>query len=213
MTHLIGTTTLNISFATYILLYMPQVLLNLKRKSTDGLSFLMHSILVIGYIADMIYGFGRHMQWQYRAVTLVGLICLALQHFQIGYYQKITRRYIFVTLALVLWLALSIYAIQATLPTAIYIDAGLIAWATGVVYTLPQIWKNHRFASCLGVSLTFVWLDIMCSTCDTISAWSLGWDYPSKLGSPLELLFGIFLLIQLYYYKSKRDAPTLSLSA
>ncbi|PHQ80706.1 MAG: hypothetical protein COB66_04115 [Coxiella sp. (in: Bacteria)] len=206
MQQLIGNIALNISFLVYLVLYLPQVIHNLRRRSTEGLSFLMHIILVIGYTADMMYGFGRHMQWQYRVVSIVGLICLTVQHIQIGAYQKkLTANYVLATLLIVGWLGYALYAmLTPNLPARIYIDAGLVAWGTGVVYTLPQIWKNYRFASSMGVSILFIYFDIISSSCDTISAWCLNWDYPSKFGSPIECVLGLFLLIQVYFYYQKR---------
>lgn len=203
MQTIIGNIALNISFLVYLVLYLPQVIHNLRRGSTHGLSFMMHTILVVGYLTDLMYGVGRDMQWQYRIVDIAGLICLGIQHVQIGYYEKINKQYIGVTVLLLSLLMYVLYGITHALPVAIYDHAGVIAWGTGVVYTLPQMWKNYRFASVMGVSTLFVLFDILCSSCDTISAWCLNWDYPSKFGSPMECLLGIFLLVQLYAYKRK----------
>ena len=206
MQTLIGNIALNISFLVYLVLYLPQVIHNLRRGSTQGLSFIMHTILVVGYLADLMYGFGRDMQWQYRIVDIAGLICLTIQHVQIGYYEKLNKHYISVTVILLGFLGYVLYAMTHALPTYIYDHAGVIAWGTGVVYTLPQMWKNYRFASVMGVSTLFVIFDILCSSCDTISAWCLDWDYPSKFGSPMECVLGIFLLVQLYAYKKRQFA-------
>ena len=202
MQQLIGNIALNISFAIYLVLYLPQVIHNFRRRSTDGLSFLMHVILVIGYTADMMYGFGRHMQLQYCLVSIIGLVCLGVQHFQIGYYDKFSANYVAASLLLVAWLGYALYAIIGpVLPAHDYINAGYVAWATGVLYTFPQIWKNYRFASTMGVSLLFIVFDIISSSCDSVSAWCLHWDLPSKIGSPIECLLGFVLLIQVYYFK------------
>lgn len=199
----IGHIALNISFLIYVVLYLPQVLYNLKRRSTDGLSFLMHAILVVGYLTDLMYGFGRHMPWQYRLVDLIGLTCLTLQHIQFGLYSKPNKGYWLTTIALLGLFVGVLYSIWFPLSATIYIQAGTVAWATGVFYTLPQIWKNYRFSSALGVSVVFIYFDIISSLCDSISAWTLGWDFPSKLGSPIEVILGCFLLCQFYAYRSK----------
>lgn len=205
MRHLIGTITLNLSFFTYLVLYLPQVIHNLRRKSTEGLSFLMHVFLVIGYMADVMYGFGRHMQLQYRLVSIIGLICLAVQHFQFGYYHKPTWKYISVTFLLFSYMGYVLYSLLGpVMPAQDYIDAGYIAWGVGVVYTLPQVWKNYRFSSTLGVSILFIVFDILSSTCDSISAWCLHWDLPSRMGSPIEAALGVLLLVQTVYFSQKR---------
>jgi hypothetical protein len=41
--------------------------------------------------------------------------------------------------------------------------------------------------------------------CDSISAWTLNWGFPSKIGSPIGLLFGIVLLWQGYAYKDQKN--------
>ena len=205
MQHLIGNIALNISFAIYMVLYLPQVIYNFRRRSTEGLSFLMHVILMIGYIADMMYGFGRHMQLQYCLVSLIGLGCLSIQHIQIAFYEKPTLSYWFATTLVLGWLGYALYSITAvTLPAHDYINAGYVAWMTSVCYTLPQIWKNSRHASAIGVSVIFVTFDIITSSCDSISAWCLQWDMPSKLGSPIECILGLVLLIQVFYFKYYR---------
>src|SRR3989338_11149191 len=84
--HVIGEITLSLSTLIYFFWFLPQIYLNFKRKNTDGLSLWMHGLLLLGYSADLLYGFGRHMQWQYRLVTIVGLICLFVQHIQFGKY-------------------------------------------------------------------------------------------------------------------------------
>ncbi len=204
MLKILGQISLNISFLIYVLLYLPQVLHNLRRHSVDGLSFLMHIFLVIAYIADVMYGFGRHMQWQYQMVSVVGLLCLVVQHVQFGCYQQISAFYLTVTAFLMVSLSFALYAIiLAQFPVSVYIAAGNVAWLTGVIYTMPQIWKNYRFGSAMGVSVGFIALDILSSSCDVVSSWCLNWDYPSKLGSPLEVMFGVFLLWQFLRYKNR----------
>ncbi len=204
MEHLIGVIALNITFAVYLVLYLPQVSYNLKRRSVDGLSFLMHTLLLIGYSADMMYGFGRHMQWQYRAISVVGFIVLMMQHFQFGYFKKITRTYIIITIALVLWLAFVVLSIiKFQLPVNAYIRAGMLAWLVGIIYLMPQLWKNYCFSSAAGVSLTFIYLELITTSCDSIAAWCLHWDYPSRFGSPIEFILGAFLLIQCYFYQKQ----------
>lgn len=201
MQSLIGHVTLNISVLIYVVLYLPQVLRNLKRKSTDGVSYLMHLILMVGYLSDLLYGIGRHMQWQYILVSVTGLICLSLQHIQFGRYGGLTKSFLFGTVIVVSCLLFVVVALSYALPARVYIQAGVIAWITGIVYTLPQIWKNYRFSAAWGVSIVFVYLDILCSSCDTASAWTLGWDYPSKIGSPIELVLGCCLLAQVMYLR------------
>src|SRR5438445_7099169 len=84
--HTVGEITVNISSLIYFVWFVPQIWLNYRRKNTDGLSLWMHGLLLLGYSADLLYGFGRDMQWQYRMVTIVGLFFLFIQHYQFGRY-------------------------------------------------------------------------------------------------------------------------------
>lgn len=207
MQSMIGHISLNISFLIYVVLYLPQVLRNLRRKSTDGVSYVMHLILMVGYISDMLYGFGRHMPWQYCLVDVAGLSCLSLQHIQFGRYGGLTKPFLSGTVLVVSCFAFAMFALICRLPSTIYIQSGVIAWATGIFCTLPQIWKQYRFSAAWGVSMVFICFDILCSACDTISAWTLNWDYPSKIGSPIELILGCCLLAQVIYLRRAKKAP------
>lgn len=206
MQRLIGNIALDFSFVIYLFLYLPQIIYNLRYKRTEGLSFLMHLVLLLGYISDLMYGFGRHMQWQYRLVSLTGLTFLGIQHIQIGWYQKVTVNYLIATVVIVGWLAYVLYAIFGTqLSPRDYINAGYIAWLAWVIYILPQLFKNYRLASTVGMSIAFVFMDVLASSSDTISAWCLNWDLPSKLSGPAEAVFGLLLLAQAYYFRRNQE--------
>lgn len=206
----IGHIALNISFLVYIVLYLPQVLRNLKRKSTEGVSYVMHLILMVGYIADMLYGFGRHMPLQYCLVDVAGLICLSMQHVQFARYGGVTPNFLLGSALVIGWFTFAVYAIFHHFPSSLYIHAGVIAWGTGVFCTLPQIWQHYRFSSAWGVSVVFVYFDLLCSACDSVSAWTLNWDYPSKIGSPLEFILGCVLLYQIVWYRRRHLANSTS---
>lgn len=202
----LGELTLNLSFVLYCVWFFPQLLLNAKRQDTRGLSYLMHALLFVGYFADLMYGFGRHMQWQYRAVTVIGLCCLALQHYQIARYGLRARYekqwfYAF-TLAMVALLVFAILQITIIGHSKTYYDiAGLVSGACWFLFSLPQIVVNFRHRSTQGLSISFVVISLLICIFDNISAWALGWDYPSKIGLPLTLLKKGLLLGQMVYYR------------
>jgi uncharacterized protein with PQ loop repeat len=206
----IGNISLNISFIIYLLWFMPQVWLNFKRKDTEGLSMLMHGILCIGYLCDLIYGFGRDMQWQYRTVTIVGLISLAVQHYQIGRYglhrrsEKLT--YLALNIIYSVLFITSIYVINFSHFDKQILDLmGMCANACWLSYVIPQIIKNYNNQSTLGLSAIFVCFSIFLNVCDTTSAWMLGWDYPSKIGPTLSLIQNFILLWQVKYYAKQHN--------
>ena len=85
--HIVGEVSLSLSASIYLIWLLPQLWHNHWRKSTKGFSFAFHSLLFIGYCFDLMYGFGLHMEWQYRLVTIVGLCSLFIQHLQFGFYN------------------------------------------------------------------------------------------------------------------------------
>jgi hypothetical protein len=201
----IGYITLNISFVCYLSLLVPQLIHNWKYRSTQHLSLSMHYVMTACYILDFLYGMGRDMQWQYKTVTIVGTLCLAIQHIQIYQYSAFNvqqrRRYIFYTGLLLSLLTGSIYGLVALeLPSTVWIWAGGAAQAGALIFVIPQIIKNHTIQSTAGINLYFVLLLIFLSICDSISAWSLGWDWPSRYGAPVSIAIRLILLYQFFKY-------------
>lgn len=207
--NLIGHITLNVSMTIYLVWFAPQVILNFKRKDTEGLSMLMHGILCIGYLSDLMYGFGLGMQWQYRTVTIVGLCSLALQHYQFGRYglHRATEKYTYIALNFVyaFLLAYAIYAIKIIHHSRNFYDfAGMLSNACWLSYMLPQIIKNYVNKSTVGLSHYFVFIALFLNLCDSTSAWTLGWDYPSKIGPAVAFFGNITLLSQVLYYGKRQ---------
>ncbi len=210
----LGTITLNISFCIYLIWFIPQITLNFKRKSTDGLSLLMHSILCLGYLCDLLYGFGQNMQWQYRMVTLIGLASLAIQHYQFARYglkHIIEKRYYFAFSGLYcVFICYALFTlIFKNINKELYTIAGLLAHLCWFTYAMPQIIRNQTRKSAIGLSPVFVLFAIFLNICDMTSAWSLGWPYPSKIGPAFSLLLNMTLLLQIYGYR-KFDGMGLS---
>ncbi|PIZ03407.1 MAG: hypothetical protein COY58_09605 [Gammaproteobacteria bacterium CG_4_10_14_0_8_um_filter_38_16] len=206
--HFIGEITLTISSVIYFTWFLPQIYLNFKRKSTDGFSLWMHGLLLLGYSADLLYGFGRDMQWQYRMVTIVGLVCLFVQHFQFARYGLKTKAAVmnFVLLSMLVVIVFSYAILNFTLlhhGKKYYDIAGLISDSCWATYMFPQIIKNFRLKSTKGLSGWFVAISIVLSFFDMTSALMLHWDWPSLLGSSITVLKKSILVFQIFYYKNK----------
>ena len=206
--HSLGEVTLSLSVFIYLIWFTPQLLLTLKNKDTGNLSLFMHGFLFVGYTADLIYGFGRHMEWQYRLVTMIGLASLLVQHFQFWIYglHKRSEKYSFFTISafIVFMLAFAIYSLFFSSHTKIYYDSfGMVSNVCWFSFMIPQILKNYRNKSTAGLSLEFVLISILISVLDIISTWALGWDFPSKIGTPLSFLKKLILLYQFKLYNSQ----------
>lgn len=201
----VGYLTLNISFFVYLIFYCPQLIHNLKQKNIRELSLLMHFILCIATIADLIYGFVRDMQWQYRIVTIVSLVWLTIQHLQICYAIR-NRQTLLMSFVLGVALIFSMFGIYFKfLSKELAIVAGGVAQVGIFIFALPQIIKNYRDGTAIGVSIYFVFLTVILNTLDAISAWTLNWDWPSKFGSPLALVLALVLLRQFWLYNKPKE--------
>ena len=210
--HLLGLITLNLSTAIYFIWFIPQLKLTFKRKSISGLSLLMHSILMVGYLTDLMYGFGRGLPIQYRLVTLVGLGSLLIEHYQFARYGLTTliekRFYMVISIGFILLSIGIIDSLFINIPSKTYYNiAGFISMTCWLIFMWPQIIKNYVNQSSSGLSVGFVWLSVLAGICDIISAYTLNWAMPSKIGAPLGLIKKTILLGQCYYYKV--DATTL----
>jgi uncharacterized protein with PQ loop repeat len=204
--HQLGEITLSISSVIYFIWFLPQIYLNFKRKNTEGLSLWMHGLLLLGYSADLLYGFGRHMQWQYRMVTVVGLFFLFLQHIQFATYGLRSKaekiNYVFVT---VLAVGIFLYAVLNFTylhhGKKYYDIAGFISDICWAIYLFPQMIKNYQKKSTKGLSVWFVILSIVLSFLDITSTFALHWDWPSVVSESVTLLKKSILIFQILYYR------------
>jgi uncharacterized protein with PQ loop repeat len=206
--HSLGEITLSLSTGIYFIWFIPLIWNNFKRKDTAGLSYWMHGLLLFGYIADLMYGFGQNMEWQYRLVTFLGLISLGIQHAQIIRYGLHSRQdainiliISILAVGLLIYAGFNIFIIQRSL--AFYNMTGFISTLCWFSYMLPQIIKNFIRQSTAGLSVSFVVLSILISLLDITSTITLKWAWPSLLESPLTLVKKLTLLAQVYYYDRK----------
>lgn len=206
--HFIGEMTLSISTIIYIIWFLPQLWMNYQRKSTQGLSLWMHGLLFLGYSADLLYGFGRHMPWQYRLVTLSGLFFLFLQHLQFAKYGLRTQiekmNYAVLSFFVMIFLLFAIFNFAVTQHTKAYYDTvGYFEDVCFWLYAFPQMIKNFRQKSTAGLSSWFVIFAVVLSGLDLISALTLHWDLPSILNPAVEIFKKSILVFQIFYYTQR----------
>ena len=205
----LGHLSLNISTWVYLIWFIPQLYLNFKRHDTRGLSLHMHGILSLGYLCDWCYGGGLAMPWQYRFVTLVGLISLAIQHYQWGCYGLHTRwdrrAYLFWSFVFLIFIFIYVCLTLGFIKISHvnYDRIGMVSNICWFTYMLPQIIKNYVNHSTKGLSFYFVLIALFLNLCDATSAWTLGWDYPSKIGAGIAFFKNGILLAQIFYLKNK----------
>ncbi len=205
--HIIGEIALNLSSLIYFIWFIPQLMLTFKQRRTSALSLWMHSLLVLGYVADLVYGYGQYLPFQYKAVTWSGLLMLAIEHYQFWSYSQWQRKekIIFqaLTLGLVLLFLSGVYQITLTTRDAQFYNAvGVFSWVCWLSFMWPQVVKNFSNRSAAGVSMQTVLLSLLSSVGDIISAFALAWAWPSKWGALLGVVPKLLLLMQCYYYRS-----------
>lgn len=202
----LGYFTLRISCIVYLLFLIPQIILNIQRKSVQGLSFTMHSILLIAYICDLGYGIGKQMQLEYIAVSIIGCICLIIQHCQFYILSEILPKYykLITTITCILGLiVISTVIWKASI--IVYTVLGFISMIGWLTYTIPQIIKNTNLNNTQALSIMFILFGLTASCCDSISAYILDWGLPNKIGSPVSLCLKLILLIQILLYKFRHN--------
>jgi uncharacterized protein with PQ loop repeat len=190
---MLASITINLSFILYLIFYLPQILHNQRRDNIQHLSINMHALLYCGYIADLMYGFAMHYPWQYKTVSLVGSICLSIQHYQILKYHKFSN----------LPLKLLSFCIIILITGRYYklvnvIWLGSLAHLCFVSYMLPQIIKNYQNkAHTRSTNKFYLILSMIISILDTISAYLLNWALPNKIAAPVSLSLKLILFKQI----------------
>lgn len=198
---IIGKISLNCSFILYLLMYLPQIYHNYKSPHIASYSLGMHYILYSSLWLDLIYGFSSELPWQYKSVSVIGVILLTIQHLQLtASFLHEQKRYwlTFNLLYLVILSSLIVcfFNTNATLNTLQIAIIGYTSRLGFIVYTLPQIIKNKRSISAQAISITYVFISLTLAWLDTISAWCLDWGWPNKLASPLTIILLLILLKQ-----------------
>lgn len=203
---LVGSITLNISFVLYLILYLPQIIHNRKSSNLSQLSLSLHLLLFSSYLFDLCYGFSRHLPWQYKTVSVIGLALICVQHSQLTFFflknKHIASARISTAFLLLTAFGLLYFFNQ---PSAYFSPAmiamfGVIARVSGLLYSLPQIIKNQRLKSANALSFQFLCINLSIALLDTISSWSLDWGWPNKLGSPITILLMLIMLGQIKKY-------------
>ena len=201
MISVIGNTALNIAFILYLIHYFPQLIHNQKNEKLKNLSLHFHGFLAACYLSDLSYGFGLAMPWQYRLVSIIGSICLMIQHIQLRKIHANTRCYKGYTVSLSVMVLVVFYGITCQLSHSFYISMGYISQISAATFFIPQIIKNQKNHISNALSITYLLLDLCCYFCDIIAAFSLNWPTPSKIGALINLMAISILLAQRLTFK------------
>ena len=192
----IASLSLNLSLVIYLTNYIPQLLHNHRSTHISNLSSYFHALLFISYFADLLYGFGCQLPWQYKLVSISGVFYLYFQHRQLKPFLD-SRVLLWTNIILFFLMALFIifYVIDKSFLFTLF---GYIAEAAGVACALPQIIKNIGTAAALSLSASYLGLKLISEICDNISAHLLSWPLPSKIGAAISMILCLVMIHQLY---------------
>ncbi len=202
----LGFISLNISFFLYFFVFVPQIFHNRHTQHIANLSLTLHFLLFFTYLLDLFYGFAYSLQWQYKTVSCVCLFLIFIQHGQLVRFQFQHQQYKLVIANISLFI-ISIFSLfyffiflHHTLSTTQTASIGYISRVSYVIYSTPQILKNFKLKSTNAINLTFIYLNIILTLLDTLSAWCLDWGWPNKLAAPVMTGMMLVLLLQTHFY-------------
>ncbi len=201
----IGQLSLSISFIFYCIYFFPQIWHNRKSENAAKISYWLQLIYVLGYSTDWLYGAAAHLQWQYRLVTLIGLVFLCYQQWQMRsnkYSYLLTLSA--VTLMIVLSLTLSFLPIKELLPVN---ELGTISMLCAIFSFAPQLVRNYKQKNGQAISHVFIAFTLICAVLDMISAIYLHWPWPSLVSPPALFVLHIACWIQQKSYRGEQ--PTI----
>ena len=211
--HNIGHVALSASFCFYCIYFLPQIWHNAKAANAQSLSRFLHLLFVFGAACDWVYGAGHHLPWQYRLVTFIFLSLLLVQHIQIrpdGKYPLKDKRYLITSAVVLLTYAAAflLATVAAHYPTSTLNAFGFISSTCWMAAFIPQLVKNYRRRSGLGISHLFIAITFVTAGLDFIAAVYLRWPLPSLVAPPILAALHALCWLQQRYYRSKARSPS-----
>jgi uncharacterized protein with PQ loop repeat len=192
--HTIGQLSLSFSFVIYCVYFLPQIWHNRKTENARSISYGLQLIYVLAYSADWLYGAAAQLEWQYRCVTLIGILALSYQQWQMRpAIDDRDHRYKWCTLAVITMitcsLLLSLFAKQLHFPIN---GLGLLSMLGAVFAFVPQLFANYRKKTGQAISHAFIAITLVCASLDMISAICLNWPWPSWVSPPALFTLHVF---------------------
>ena len=203
----IGYLSLNISFVVYMIVYIPQIIHNRNSQNIANLSIWLHLSLYSCYFLDLLYGFASNFPWQYKTISMIGVILISIQHLQFLKFSKKKHSALLFNAGVVLFIVsfvgifyFFVMRIGNILDKNSILFLGIVSQSCGLVYSIPQIIKNKTTQSANAISLYFVYLNLLLAILDTTSSWCLNWGWPIKCIAPIDIVFMLIILSQYKKY-------------
>ena len=199
---MLGWVSLNLAFILDSFYYVPQIFRNHRRQEKLDISVTMHFIILTGCVYDCIYGFARHMPWQYQMTALNCVIPILIQYHQL--WRSNDHPFLFMRLHWIFTLSLTMIIILmmfTSQPDSIAIALGYIVQFCWLTFLIPQIIKNHSLGHTQSLSNQTFSMMFFISFLDCVNAWHLGYDLSVRYGSVIFMLLECVLIGQILYYR------------
>lgn len=208
MSDVIGSVALNCAFILYLIHYFPQLIHNTRKEKLQRVSLHFHGLLGLSYLTDLSYGFGLQLPWQYRLVSIIGVVCISIQHWQLMKVHAKTSLFQGYSVLLGSLFLLFFITLLFTVDNAWFLGMGYISQGTALVFMLPVIVNNWKKQNAQSLSLGYLGLNTLCYTSTFTAAVCLHWPLPSKLGTLFGLACLFILMSQTFWYKHSNHSIT-----
>jgi hypothetical protein len=148
-----------------------------------------------------VYGFGQNLAWQYKMVTIIGLIMLAINYYQCWGYQhwpKIVNKQAIIIVGITIVGYLGYQSIPISNTKFYYNMFGSLSCLCWLSFVWPQVYKNHINKHSNGISKGTTNLSLISGIGDLITAYSLSWPLTSKISFIAILIPKALLVVQIY---------------
>jgi len=198
----IGQVSLSLSFFVYCIYFLPQIWHNRKAENARSISVWLQLIYVLGYSADWLYGAAAHLEWQYRCVSLIGLLALCYQQWQMRGVGGKYRNYLLSTIAVLIMVigSLALSFVNLPLPTN---GLGTISMLCAIFAFVPQLIANYKSKNGQAISHLFIGITLICAVLDMVSAICLSWPWPSWVSPPALFILHIACWFQQRKYREE----------
>lgn len=212
-----------LSTAIWMYAQIPQIVMNFKRKSVDGLSFIFIVLLNVGDLSNLLGALINHglltqcitATW-FMFVDICCLVQYIWYHWIQGHCCHKEEDYSNIIDAKPPVMPIIVAAAAATNPyEPPQLYGTLLGWISAASYIssrLPQIITNFQRKRTEGLSIQFFWSAVLGNTTYALSIFlkDYHWDYiwqqfPWLVGSAGILFFDFTVLVQFLVYKNRKE--------
>ena len=192
-----------ISNLFFVLSLIPQILLNYKIKSTNGLSDLFILTLLNSSYFYLVYSFSNNLPIVYKVVNITYLVLICLIIFQRFKYSKNNeKKFLFFYMFNILIL----FIVTCLIYLKFLAYAYLIGWipvGIGIWKKVPQIFKIYRRKSVHGFSFYFILISLISNFFEVLGNFCLNLPIPMIVNNFRGILVNLVFLGQFLLYKQK----------